>query len=192
MLAWTVRSWRIIGSGGGRSLWPQQPKIYPTLPEPACAKTPIPQMFQKVSVCGRKLATLPGSARALEIGPKIVVAGKSYDMPRGDLTSDGEAGTRPRTIPRRTLIGDAALNRIKVGPGAPLKSDPVLGRPATPDDVRQPDPLALPDTVTIKCPTNSANGSTPPDIHGAATPNRLAVVTGLFNALSERNVAAAP
>src|SRR6185295_9494023 len=55
MLAWTVRSWRIIGSGGGRLLWPQQPKIYPTRSELACAKTPIPQMFQNVSVCGRKL-----------------------------------------------------------------------------------------------------------------------------------------
>src|SRR3954470_18304157 len=54
-LAWTVRSWRMIGSGGGRALWAQQPKISPTLPEPACAKTPIPQMFQNVSVCGRKL-----------------------------------------------------------------------------------------------------------------------------------------
>src|SRR4051795_981512 len=43
-------------SGGGRSLWPQQPKIYPTLSGPACAKTPIPQMFQNASVCGRKLA----------------------------------------------------------------------------------------------------------------------------------------
>src|SRR4051812_8372818 len=45
-------------SGGGRSLWPQQPKIYPTLSGPACAKTPIPQMFQNVSVCGRKLASV--------------------------------------------------------------------------------------------------------------------------------------
>src|SRR4051812_7021728 len=120
---------------------------------------------------GLSLATLTGSARALEIGPKVVVAGKSYDMPPGDLTSDVEAATRPRVAPRRTLIGDAALKQIKAGSGAPLKSDPVLGRPATPDDVRQPDHLALPDAITIKCPTNSANGSTPPDIHGAATPN---------------------
>src|SRR3954463_1066092 len=46
---------RIIGSGRDRLVWPQQPKIYPTLSGPACAKTPIPQMFQNVSVCGRKL-----------------------------------------------------------------------------------------------------------------------------------------
>src|SRR4051812_2017250 len=65
MLAWTVRSWRITGSGGGRSLWPQQPKIYPTLSEPACAKTPIPQMFQNVSVYGRKLASLALDDHAL-------------------------------------------------------------------------------------------------------------------------------
>src|SRR3954471_11611720 len=46
-------------SGGGRSLWPQQPKIYPTLSGPACAKTPIPQIVQNGDGCGRK----PGYGR---------------------------------------------------------------------------------------------------------------------------------
>src|SRR4051794_26031506 len=63
---------------------------------------------------GLSLATLTGSARALEIGPKVVVAGKSYDMPPGDLTSDVEAATRPRVAPRRTLIGDAAQALLHV------------------------------------------------------------------------------
>src|SRR5215208_5588658 len=33
---------------------------YPTRSGPACAKTPIPQMFQNVSVCGRNLASSGG------------------------------------------------------------------------------------------------------------------------------------
>ena len=55
MLAWTVRSWRIVGSGADGSLWSQQPKVYLTSSEPACRKRQIPQRLQKLSVCGWKL-----------------------------------------------------------------------------------------------------------------------------------------
>src|SRR3954451_8557626 len=57
-LAWTVRSWRIVGSGGGGSLSAQQSKVYPKPSAPARAKGQIPQTIQNVSVCGRELASV--------------------------------------------------------------------------------------------------------------------------------------
>src|SRR4051812_2960476 len=55
-LAWTVRSWRIVGSGGDRLVWTQRPKVYLTPSAPACAKAPIPQVAQELSVYGQTLA----------------------------------------------------------------------------------------------------------------------------------------
>src|SRR3954447_21766036 len=55
-LAWTLRSWRIVGSGGDRLVWTQRPKVYLTPSAPACAKAPIPQVVQSLSVYGQTLA----------------------------------------------------------------------------------------------------------------------------------------
>src|SRR3954449_10445915 len=68
-LVWTVRSWRIVGSGGDRLVWTQRPKVYLTPSAPACAKAPIPQIVQSHSVCGRKLFLLSHEAEHLEAGP---------------------------------------------------------------------------------------------------------------------------
>src|SRR3954447_16576212 len=67
MLACTVRSWRIVGSGADRFLWSQQPKVYLTSSELACAKTQIPQTIQNVSVCGWKL----GLSRTSPVGASV-------------------------------------------------------------------------------------------------------------------------
>jgi hypothetical protein len=58
MLAWTVRSWRIVGSGGGR-IWTQwhDPR-YLKPPGLACAIPRLSQSNQQFGVCGRKLARL--------------------------------------------------------------------------------------------------------------------------------------
>src|SRR3954452_12040838 len=118
-LAWTVRSWRMIGSGGGRSLWPQQPKIYPTLSGPACAKTPIPQMFQNVSVCGRKLGysrkaerqadPLPTSEASSAQACNLLTPAKDLLDPLADLLAQSitrvpcDAAINGGAAPRRVL-----------------------------------------------------------------------------------------
>ena len=108
MLAWTVRARRMIGSVGGRPLWPQQPKTYPTLSGPACAKTPIPQMFQNVSVCGRKLARLDAGQN----GAEFQFERPDWTLFRSVSTLSQKAGVPQRLLRRLVLTGISQMAKF--------------------------------------------------------------------------------
>jgi hypothetical protein len=96
-----------------------------------------------------------------------IITGKGYEMPAGDFA--GFAPSRPEIeILTWIPVGDAELRRIKALPGEPTGNDPAEAPGAV---------GAAPGAVTQECRTNDANGGYPSDIHGAAGPNRLVVVT---------------
>src|SRR4051812_21002434 len=77
-LAWTVRSWRIVGSGGGGSLLAQQSKVYPKTSAPARAKRQIPQTIQNVSVCGQEL-TGPSIRAMVELRHDVLMIDREFE-----------------------------------------------------------------------------------------------------------------
>lgn len=97
---------------------------------------------------------------------QTVTAG-SYEMPRGDFTH--LAPSRPAIeIVTRIPIGGRELQRLKALPGEPAGNDPAEAPRAG---------RAQPTAVTQKCKANIATGWTPSDIHGAAGPTNLVVLT---------------
>lgn len=96
-----------------------------------------------------------------------------YHMPRGDHAAS--RGYERVEEPRRSPTPDAELKAIKGG----SRSE------ATPDEANEADTAAAdtgaaeaaPRAVLANCTTNIPTGSAPPDIHGAASPSNLVVVT---------------
>jgi len=91
--------------------------------------------------------------------------GGLYQMPAGDLRTAADLRDGSRIIPLRSA-SDADLGRLKG-----IRSTAKAGR-AVPE-------AAQPPALFTECVTNAATGFAPSDIHGAATPTNLVVVTNV-------------
>jgi hypothetical protein len=93
-----------------------------------------------------------------------------YRMPAGDFRTSAVSGG-DQAIPRRSATPDAELMRIKG-----LRAAAAAEQTAVPPAVQ---PAVEPRALFTECVTNAGTGFFPSDIHGAATPDNLVVVTNV-------------
>ena len=105
---------------------------------------------------------------------QVAEEGGVYRMPAGDHFTAADAVDIPQAVPRRSPTPEAELRRIKGSVAAASEGDPAPASSA-------PQGRAL----YKECVTNASTGFFPSDIHGAASPTNLVVVTnvniGIFN-----------
>lgn len=94
-----------------------------------------------------------------------------FQMPEGDTRSGAASNDGGQLLPRRSPTPDAELMRIKGNRGA--VSTEADGQAAIPPAPGQTRPLFA------ECLTNASTGFAPSDIHGAASPTNLVVVTNV-------------
>src|ERR687887_407399 len=126
-----------------------------------------------LTVLGVGLVAMFGLAQAQVGTERQVLPAGSYRMPLGmDLTNAPFGPPAPREeMPRLSPVDKDELLRQKSARGEPTPSA-VESSIAT---ARDPEPAA----VLTNCVTNTATTSTPSDIHGAAGPTNLVVVTNV-------------
>jgi len=93
--------------------------------------------------------------------------GGVYRMPAGDFRTEADYSGGGKVIPLRSATPDSELMRIKGNRAATQKSGAVVS------------PAAQPRALFTECVTNAATGFAPSDIHGAASPTNLVVVTNV-------------
>jgi hypothetical protein len=96
--------------------------------------------------------------------------GGIYRMPAGDFRTAADYEGAGQVIPRRSPVPDEELMRLK----ALVPTEDAAGDAGAPTELA-PTPRAL----FTECVTNAGTGFAPSDIHGAASPNNLIVVTNV-------------
>jgi len=138
-----------------------------------------PSRFRRlrIAVCAAFCALAVVAPPGAEAAPTQKAQARSFQMPAGDFGTQSPSAGAGVDLPRLIPIGERKLRRIKEQ--AP---------PATSELVTLADAPAGPASngLDAVCNTNVATGFAPSDIHGAAGPSRLVVVTnvdvGVYNA----------